>query len=119
MKRDRHQASAGRGFHGEACITFAENVEAGRFASLHETGSVGSEQTTVDERFSSASISSFSAINEEESKFTEALQNVCVAIAITRTFGKMIPWIEASPVMLVTRGVNVDVTMPMAAEDIS
>jgi hypothetical protein len=39
--------------------------------------------TTVDERFSRAAMSSFSAMNEEESKFTEALQNVRVAMAIT------------------------------------
>jgi hypothetical protein len=37
----------------------------------------------VDERFSRASTSSFSAINEDESKFTEALQVVRVVIAIT------------------------------------
>ena len=34
-------------------------------------------------------------MKEEESKFTEALQNVCVAISFTNLSQCMIPWIHA------------------------
>ena len=94
MKRDRQQTSASRRFHGEAGAAFAENIEAGRRPPCvnRQRGSV---HTTVEERFSRASMSSLSAMNEEESKFTEELQNVCVAIVFTNLSQCMIPWIHA------------------------